>query len=131
MPDHVDRIVQAWRRERPDLDLAALVLLGRLFRTAHLADAALAKPLAAHGLQPGRFDLLAALRRAGEPYAQASDVLYADCCSGVMLPDATHRRGDLCGSHPQANLASGAPDRPGPAVNLEGGRCARALCLQL
>ena len=69
MPDHVDRIVQAWRRERPDLDMAALVLLGRLFRTAHLADAALAKPLAAHGLQPGRFDLLAALRRAGEPYA--------------------------------------------------------------
>ena len=48
MPDHVDRIVQAWR-ERPDLDLAALVLLGRLFRTAHLADAALAKPLAATG----------------------------------------------------------------------------------
>ena len=44
MPDHVDRIVQAWRRERPDLDLAALVLLGRLFRTAHLGDAALAKP---------------------------------------------------------------------------------------
>ena len=70
MPGHVDRIVQAWRRERPDLDLAALVLLGRLFRTAHLADAAaLAKPLAAHGLQPGRFDLLAAPRRAGEPYA--------------------------------------------------------------
>jgi hypothetical protein len=47
MPDHVDRIVQAWRREWPDLDLAALALLGRLFRTAHLADAALAKPLAA------------------------------------------------------------------------------------
>jgi DNA-binding MarR family transcriptional regulator len=69
MPDHVDRIVQAWRQERPDLDLAALTLLGRLFRTAHLADAALAKPLAAHGLQPGWFDLLAALRRGGEPYA--------------------------------------------------------------
>jgi hypothetical protein len=59
MPDHVDQIVQAWRRERPDLDLGALALLGRLFRTAHLADAALAKPLAGHGLQPGWFDLLA------------------------------------------------------------------------
>ena len=42
---------------------------GAPVRTAHLADAALAKPLATHGLQPGRFDLLAALRRAGEPYA--------------------------------------------------------------
>jgi DNA-binding MarR family transcriptional regulator len=69
MPDHVDRIVEAWRRERPDLDVAALALLARLFRTVHLADAVLGQPLAAHGLQPGWFDVLAALRRAGEPYA--------------------------------------------------------------
>jgi DNA-binding MarR family transcriptional regulator len=69
MPDHVDRIVEAWRRERPDLDVAVLALVARLFRTAHLADAVLGEQLAAHGLQPGWFDLLAALRRAGEPYA--------------------------------------------------------------
>lgn len=68
MPDHVDRIAEAWRRERPDLDVAALALLARLFRTAHLADAVLAEQLAAHSLQPGWFDLLAALRRAGAPY---------------------------------------------------------------
>ena len=68
MPDHVDRIVEAWRRERPDLDVAALALLGRLFRTAQLADTVLGEQLAAHGLRPGWFDLLAALRRAGEPY---------------------------------------------------------------
>jgi DNA-binding MarR family transcriptional regulator len=69
MADHVDRIVEAWRRERPDLDVTALALLARLFRTVHLADAVLGQPLAAHGLQPGWFDVLAALRRAGEPYA--------------------------------------------------------------
>jgi DNA-binding MarR family transcriptional regulator len=69
MPDHVDRIVEAWRRERPDLDMAALALVARLCRTAHLADAILGRQLAAHGLQPGWFDLLAALRRAGDPYA--------------------------------------------------------------
>jgi DNA-binding MarR family transcriptional regulator len=69
MPDHVDRIVEGWRRERPDLDVTALALLARLFRSVHLADAALDQPLAAHGLQPGWFDVLAALRRAGEPYA--------------------------------------------------------------
>jgi DNA-binding MarR family transcriptional regulator len=69
MPDHVDGIVEAWRRERPDLDVAALALLARLFRTAQLADAVLGEQLAAHGLQPGWFDVLAALRRAGEPYA--------------------------------------------------------------
>ena len=65
----MDRIVQAWRRERPELDVTALALLARLFRTAHLADAVLGRRLAAQGLQPGWFDLLAALRRAGEPYA--------------------------------------------------------------
>jgi DNA-binding MarR family transcriptional regulator len=69
MSDHVDRIVEAWRRERPELDVAALALLARLFRAADLADAVLGQQLAAHGLQPGWFDLLAALRRAGEPYA--------------------------------------------------------------
>ena len=68
MADHVDRIVEAWRRERPDLDVTPLALVARLFRTVHLADAVLIRPLAAHGLQPGWFDVLAALRRAGKPY---------------------------------------------------------------
>ncbi|HET7855963.1 MAG TPA: MarR family transcriptional regulator [Gaiellaceae bacterium] len=65
---HVDAIVAQWRRERPDLDVAPLGLFGRLFRTAQLADAALAKELVRQGLQAGWFDLLAALRRAGPPY---------------------------------------------------------------
>jgi DNA-binding MarR family transcriptional regulator len=67
-PDHLDRIVAQWRRERPDLDVSALALLGRLFRAAHLADLALAEGTARHGLRPGWFDLLAALRRAGPPF---------------------------------------------------------------
>ena len=66
--DRVDEIVGQWRRERPDVDTAALALLGRLFRVAQLADADLAPALRDHGLQPGWFDLLAALRRAGRPY---------------------------------------------------------------
>ena len=66
--DHVDRIVTQWRRERPDLDVAPLGVLGRLFRVAQLADDALAKGVEPFGLQRGWFDLLAALRRAGAPY---------------------------------------------------------------
>jgi DNA-binding MarR family transcriptional regulator len=67
-PDHMDRILAQWRRERPDLDVASIGLLGRLFRSAHLADEALSEGIAPHGLQPGWFDLLAALRRSGKPY---------------------------------------------------------------
>jgi DNA-binding MarR family transcriptional regulator len=67
-PDHMDMIAAQWRRERPELDVAALGLLGRLFRAAYLADAELTDGIAQHGLQPGWFDLLAALRRSGAPY---------------------------------------------------------------
>jgi DNA-binding MarR family transcriptional regulator len=67
-PDHIDMILAQWRRERPDLNVAPLGVLGRLFRAADLADAALAEGLGEYRLQPGWFDLLAALRRAGEPY---------------------------------------------------------------
>jgi DNA-binding MarR family transcriptional regulator len=67
-PDHIDRILAQWRRERPDLNVSAMGLLGRLLRAAQLADATLSEGLAEHDLQTGWFDLLAALRRAGPPY---------------------------------------------------------------
>jgi DNA-binding MarR family transcriptional regulator len=66
--DHVDEILDQWRTERPDLDAAALGLYGRLFRVVQLSGEQLAQGLAEYGLQPGWFDLLAALRRAGAPY---------------------------------------------------------------
>jgi hypothetical protein len=66
--DHMDEILAQWREERPDLNVTPLGLCGRLFRIVHLVDDALAKGLAPYGLQPGWFDLLAALRRAGAPY---------------------------------------------------------------
>jgi DNA-binding MarR family transcriptional regulator len=67
-PDHVDAILEQWRRERPDVDTAALGLIGRLHRAAVLTNAPLVAGLGEHGLQPGWFDLLAALRRSGPPY---------------------------------------------------------------
>jgi DNA-binding MarR family transcriptional regulator len=66
--DHVDEIMAQWRRERTDLNVDPLGLYGRLFRIVHLSDNALAQGLTPYGLQPGWFDLLAALRRAGAPY---------------------------------------------------------------
>jgi DNA-binding MarR family transcriptional regulator len=66
--DHLDDILAQWRRERPDLNVTPMGLIGRLLRTAHLADAAFADGIAEYGLQPGWFDLMAALRRAGAPY---------------------------------------------------------------
>ena len=66
--DHVDDVLAQWARERPELETEVLGLVGRLFRSVQLADADLARGLARHGLQPGWFDVLAALRRAGPPF---------------------------------------------------------------
>jgi DNA-binding MarR family transcriptional regulator len=66
--DHIDEIVAQWRRARPELDVDALAVFGRMFRAVQLADAELSKEFPQHGLRPGWFDLLAALRRAGPPF---------------------------------------------------------------
>lgn len=68
MPDHVQRVVEQWKRERPDLDVSAMAVLSRLWRFARRADAEVDRTFAGHGLQPGWFDVLATLRRAGKPY---------------------------------------------------------------
>jgi DNA-binding MarR family transcriptional regulator len=66
--DEVDRIVAAWRRERPDLDVGPLEVLSRVTRLARLLDKARSAAFARHGLETWEFDVLSALRRAGEPY---------------------------------------------------------------
>jgi DNA-binding MarR family transcriptional regulator len=66
--DEVDRIVVAWRRERPDLDVGPLEVLSRVTRLARLLDRARSAAFARHALETWEFDVLAALRRAGPPY---------------------------------------------------------------
>jgi DNA-binding MarR family transcriptional regulator len=67
--DEVDALVCAWRRERPDLDVAPLEVLSRVSRLARHLDLARREAFATHDLEPWEFDVLAALRREGEPYA--------------------------------------------------------------
>jgi DNA-binding MarR family transcriptional regulator len=67
--DVVAGIVEQWARERPDLDAAPMLVLGRVTRLAHVLDGLLRPPFAAAGLANGDFDVLAALRRAGAPFA--------------------------------------------------------------
>ena len=66
--DEVDRIVDAWTRERPDLDFAPLQVLSRVGRLAKHLDRARRTAVSASGLDSWEFDVLSALRRAGEPY---------------------------------------------------------------
>jgi len=66
--DEVDDIVTAWHRERPDLEVEVMQVLSRVSRLASRHATTRDAAFAAHGLGAFEFDVLAALRRAGEPY---------------------------------------------------------------
>ncbi|KAB8174809.1 MarR family winged helix-turn-helix transcriptional regulator [Microbispora catharanthi] len=66
--DSVDHILDQWRRERPDLDLSAMGVFGRVAQVARVVEGRVEEVLNRHGLRSGDFDVLAALRRSGPPY---------------------------------------------------------------
>jgi DNA-binding MarR family transcriptional regulator len=84
--DHVARILDEWAGERPDLDVSPSGVIGRLHRLgAYLTDE-LAPVYAKHGLGEGDFDVLATLRRAGDPFERTAGELanHTMVTSGAM-----------------------------------------------
>lgn len=67
--DRVHDIQAQWRRERPDLDVGPMGLIGRINRLAQHLTREMEATLAAHGLNFAGFDVLATLRRSGQPHA--------------------------------------------------------------
>jgi DNA-binding MarR family transcriptional regulator len=67
-PDEVDRILQQWARERPDLDASPMGIIGRMARLTRAHGRAIQATLAGHDLRADEFDVLATLRRSGKPY---------------------------------------------------------------
>ncbi|MFG3657468.1 MarR family winged helix-turn-helix transcriptional regulator [Streptomyces sp. NPDC047706] len=66
--DPVDVIVDQWVAVRPDLDTRTIEVFGRLHRLARTMDDRMEKAFTRFGISRGEFDVLAALRRAGESY---------------------------------------------------------------
>ena len=112
MRDEVDEIVEAWARERSDLDLAPVAVFSRISRLARRLDLARREAFTAHGIESWEFDVLAALRRAGAPYERSPGRLIRETLvtSGTMTnrvdrlaarnlverhPDPDDRRGVL------------------------------------
>jgi len=67
--DEVDELLDAWQRERPEVDADPLAVLSRVTRLAKYLDTARRQAFTEVGLETWEFDVLAALRRAGPPYA--------------------------------------------------------------
>ncbi|VXC15783.1 MarR family winged helix-turn-helix transcriptional regulator [Aeromicrobium sp. 9AM] len=66
--DIVDLIVAQWEVERPDIDASPMHVIGRISRLAADLDPLLAPVFTSRGLGDGEFDVLATLRRSGEPF---------------------------------------------------------------
>jgi DNA-binding MarR family transcriptional regulator len=66
--DHAQHVVDQWASVRPELDVSPVLVIGRLHRVALALTTELVKVYNAHGLGEGDFDVLATLRRTGEPY---------------------------------------------------------------
>ncbi|MEO1091819.1 MAG: MarR family transcriptional regulator [Pseudomonadota bacterium] len=84
--DHVDRVLEQWRRERPDLDVAPMGLIGRAKRLMLHLSREMEKTWAEHGLNAASFDVLATLRRSGHPFSLSPGDLIASTMvtSGTM-----------------------------------------------
>jgi DNA-binding MarR family transcriptional regulator len=111
--DRADVAIEQWAKERPDLPSLPMAVLGRLSEAAERVMRDHLNPLFAEaGLQPGEFDVLATLRRSGDPYLLSPTRLYeaAMISSGGMTnrldrleraglierrPDPNDRRGKL------------------------------------
>jgi DNA-binding MarR family transcriptional regulator len=110
--DPVEAIIEQWARERPDLPLKAMRILGRLGRLEAVAKPMVEDALGRFGLKLGEFDVLATLRRAGPPFQlNPSELAKAMMLSsGAMtnrldrleeqglvarLPDPSDRRGTI------------------------------------
>ncbi len=66
--DKVDLILSQWHSERPDIDPSPMAITGRLARVLGNINPKLQQVFGQYNLNPGEFDVLASLRRAGKPY---------------------------------------------------------------
>jgi DNA-binding MarR family transcriptional regulator len=110
--DAIDRIVQEWNREQPELDVSPTHVLQRITRLYLLQSASFAEVFGRYGLTFGEYEVLAALVRSGSPHRMKPSELVdaVVLSSGAMtnridrletpglverLPDPDDRRGTL------------------------------------
>lgn len=84
--DHVDGILAQWARERPDLDVSAMGVIGRVGRLYFQYLKPMEQTFQRFGLNAAKFDVLATLRRSGPPYELSVGALMAATmvASGTM-----------------------------------------------
>jgi len=67
-PDAVERIISQWNELRPDVDSTPIGVIGRVSRLSRLIDRRLGENFARFGIENWMYDVLATLRRQGDPF---------------------------------------------------------------
>lgn len=95
--DHVDKIIAQWQRERPDINVEPMAVIGRLQRISQHLTSGMKENFSKYDLNGPSFDVLATLRRTGAPYALSPGDLMATSMitSGTMTNriDQLEKRG--------------------------------------
>lgn len=87
--DRAALIEQAWRRERPDLDPAAIGVVTRIWQLAKIFGDERRRLLADEDIDPASMELLGALRRSGTPYVMSTRELAREA---LVTPAAISQR---------------------------------------
>ncbi|MBO0876076.1 MAG: MarR family transcriptional regulator [Pseudonocardia sp.] len=112
VPDSIDRLLDDWARQRPDLDFSPVGIVNRLARVRAFLDAAVQQVFNLFDLTSADFRVIVALRRAGPPHRlpQARLMTQLALTSGTISvrvdrltkrgivtrePDPTDKRGQL------------------------------------
>lgn len=113
--DHVSTILTQWAKERPDLDAAPMGIFGRLLRLNKHAQSVLELNFKHYELLGGTFDLLATLRRNGDPYTLTPSQLQNEM---MLSSGATTHRIDLLEKRGWVERLPDPADRRGTLVKL-------------
>lgn len=113
--DHVAIILEQWQHERPDIDSTPMGIIGRLSRLSRHIEKVLEENFQTYGLSGGTFDLLAALRRVGEPHTLTPTQLQGEM---MLSSGATTHRIDLLEKEGYVARQADPDDRRGTLVKL-------------
>ncbi|MFA0241840.1 MULTISPECIES: MarR family winged helix-turn-helix transcriptional regulator [Vibrio] len=66
--DAIDRVVEQWAKEKPELETEPMAMMGRIMRIAKYMETQVAELHKNYDMKLGEFDVLATLRRSGKPH---------------------------------------------------------------
>ncbi|MCE7730942.1 MarR family winged helix-turn-helix transcriptional regulator [Vibrio campbellii] len=108
--DAIDRVVSQWAKEKPELDTEPMAIMGRLMRIAKHMENHVAELHKRYDLKMGEFDVLATLRRSGQPYRLTPSELISSMMltSGAMTNrlDKLEKKGLIAREHSKEDRRS-------------------------